>query len=190
MNDINIPWHRYAIITELAIRFKDKGRQFGKTALQKMVYLLQEIYGIDCGYNYAIYTYGPFTDQLFADLDLVELLGGVVISSTSHGFGGYRIEPGEKATDLCKKGESFLLKQDVQSALAKLIEEFAGFSTADLELRSTIVYVARELREKEALPTMTRVCKVTQDVKPRFRYEDIQTAVEELSARSYIQLIP
>ena len=76
---LELPWHRYALIAELAKRFEPVSRQFGKTALQKLVYFLQTIYGVDCGYAYEFYSYGPFASQLLNDLDLVAHFGGVSV---------------------------------------------------------------------------------------------------------------
>ncbi|NLS45772.1 MAG: hypothetical protein GX969_08570, partial [Firmicutes bacterium] len=46
------PWERYGLIVELTGRIQDVSSQFGKTAMQKMVYLLQAVYEVEFGYNY------------------------------------------------------------------------------------------------------------------------------------------
>ena len=38
------PWERYGLIVELTGRIQNVSSQFGKTAMQKMVYLLQVVY--------------------------------------------------------------------------------------------------------------------------------------------------
>ena len=43
---VNIPWNRYALTAELAKRLDGLSPQFGKTALQKVVFFLQEVYGM------------------------------------------------------------------------------------------------------------------------------------------------
>ena len=79
---INTPWHRYALVAELTSRLEGKSPWFGKTALQKLVYILQEAFDVDCGYDFQLYTHGPFTSQLLADLDLAESFGAVTSKST------------------------------------------------------------------------------------------------------------
>ena len=84
---INIPWHRYALIAELTQRLEGKSSQFGKTSLQKMIYLLQELSGVTTNYQFSLYTHGPFTGQLLGDLDLVEALGAVRVQYVISAFG-------------------------------------------------------------------------------------------------------
>ncbi|RKX42659.1 MAG: restriction endonuclease, partial [Thermotogae bacterium] len=137
---INIPWNRYALIVELADRFKERIPKFGKTLLQKMVYLLQEVYGVNCGYRFELYTYGPFSSELLQDLDLVESLGGVTVVPVISGVGGYMILPGEYSELLKKKAESFLSDEKTLSALDNVVKNFGNYLAKDLELRSTIIY--------------------------------------------------
>jgi len=84
---INIPWHRYALIAELTQRLEGKSSQFGKTSLQKIIYLLQELSGVTTNYQFSLYTHGPFTGQILGDLDLVEALGAVRVQYVISAFG-------------------------------------------------------------------------------------------------------
>lgn len=45
--------------------------QFGKTVLQKLVYLLTTIYVVPTGYEHTLYTYGPFSAELASDVETV-----------------------------------------------------------------------------------------------------------------------
>ncbi|MGB4289543.1 MAG: restriction endonuclease, partial [Dethiobacteria bacterium] len=58
------PWERYGLIVELTVRMQAISPQFGKTAIQKMIYLLQAVYTVDYGYEYSFYTYGPYSFDL------------------------------------------------------------------------------------------------------------------------------
>jgi len=48
-------WDQYGLMAELALKLKGVSPQFGKTVLQKLVYILQEIYRVPCGYDYILY---------------------------------------------------------------------------------------------------------------------------------------
>jgi len=48
---LDIPWYRYALIVALAEKMQGKGYWFGKTALQKLVYLLGAIYKVLAAIN-------------------------------------------------------------------------------------------------------------------------------------------
>jgi len=184
---LNIPWQRYALIAELAMRLNNKCPQFGKTVLQKMVYLFQEIFKIDCGYNFELYSYGPFNSQLLNDLDYVEHIGGVTVSHVDYRKGGFQINPGEKVDFFREKGKDFLNSPGVGEALTRLVDEFGGFGASDLELRSTIVYVERELRDQGSIPGVKMVTQVVKNIKPKFSEEDIRATIDELRSKNYFE---
>lgn len=48
-------WDRYALIVDLAARIRKKSN-FGKKALQKLVYLLQELEDVPVGYRFRFFT--------------------------------------------------------------------------------------------------------------------------------------
>ncbi|MCP4157284.1 MAG: hypothetical protein GY757_56765 [bacterium] len=186
--NLNIPWHKYALIIELADRLQKKSPQLGKTVMQKMVYLLQEVFGIDCGYYFEFYTYGPFTSELVHDLDYVEHIGGVKILPVQSQKGGFQISPGEKADILKEKGKAFIEGSKVTSALTTLIDQFGSFGASELELRATIVYVERELKQRGQQPTIAEVAGVVREAKPKFSPDTIKLAIDELSQKSSIRL--
>lgn len=177
--NIDIPWNRYGLISELTSRLKDKCPQFGKTILQKMVYLLQEVYDVKCGYQFDIYTYGPFTSQLLQDLDLVEALKGVRISSVISAVGGYYIEPGERNEELREKAREFL--RDSSEAIDRLIKNFGSSNAKQLELLSTIVYVDRDMKDTGI--SRENLTKMVGDIKPKFSGSEIESAVSILEAK-------
>lgn len=188
-NKLNIPWHRYGLITELAKRLKGKSPQFGKTALQKMIYLLQEAYEIDCGYDFSLYTYGPFSSDVLMDLGFAESAGGIVISHVTSGTGGYLIEPGPRGDMLCARAVDFLQKGEVQNALDRLVEDFGECLARDLELYSTTIYVAQKLsNDKDTSATQAKVAEFVQQVKPRFLANEIKDAIRFLQEKQFIKL--
>jgi uncharacterized protein YwgA len=64
-----ISWNQYGVISKIVAGVQSKTLQFGKTSLEKFIYLLQEAYGVDCGYTFELYTYGPFSSDILMDLD-------------------------------------------------------------------------------------------------------------------------
>jgi uncharacterized protein YwgA len=184
---MDFPWRRYGIIVELTSRAKGICPQFGKTMLQKMIYLLQNLYHIDCGYSFSLYTYGPFSPQILQDLDLVETLKGVVVISVSSRTGGYLILPGEKQDIFLKKAEDFLNESSVKSALDQLIVDFASCSAKDLELKSTIVYVYNEIKESGRV-TRKKILKLVHEIKPHFSETDIGTAEKQLENKGNLEI--
>lgn len=173
-----VPWERYALIAELAQRFERNAIMLGKTSLQKMIFLLQRAFKIDCEYAYTLYNYGPYCPDVARDLDIVEGFRGVLVRYNPS-YGGYDIQPGAANEELRKRGGEFL--QQVSGALEKLIADYGRSSTKDLELRSTIVYMVKPERNDEEL--VGRV----HEVKPHFSLEQISAALQELKERQYLQ---
>src|SRR6266850_259581 len=73
-----IPWHQYAVISYTAAK-AEGGPALGKTAMQKLIYLMQELHRVPVGYRFRLYTYGPYSSDLAEDLTYVEYLGGLTI---------------------------------------------------------------------------------------------------------------
>src|SRR5690242_13151493 len=102
-----ISWERYALIAEIVERFHRANYRLGKTALQKMVFLLQRSFGVDCDYSYILYTYGPYSSDVARDLDVVAGFGGAKIDY-DFSFAGYEIHPGQASDELRHRASSFL----------------------------------------------------------------------------------
>ncbi len=185
---MDIPWNRYALIAELAKRLDDVSPQFGKTALQKLVYFLQEIYEVDCGYDFELYSYGPFESQLLNELDLVEHWGCVSVQSVNEKLGGYRIRPTKSVDSVRDKAAGFLDDMRTKEALDNLIATYGGMTARALELRATTVYVDRDYRAKGKLPSKTSICRLVGQLKPTFSRQEIEQAVNELIERGHIRV--
>lgn len=188
MNKFEYPWKRYALIPELAKRLEGISPQFGKTALQKLVYFLEAIYGVDCGYDFSLYSHGPFDSSLLGDLDLVAHWGCVSVTNATGTLGGYRIEPTDQVDLLREKAVDFLDGERTREALDDLVSTYGGMTARDLELRATTVYVAKGLRDEGEVPEKETVCHHVGQIKPRFSAEEIERAVTELSERGHIEL--
>jgi len=115
-------------------------------------------------------------------------VGAVTIHSVSHMTGGYKILPGEKADIFRKKAEDFLDDERVNTALDKLVEEFGHFRAKELELRSTIVYVVKDLRRNQEKVTKKKLIKLVENLKPRFSRDEIENAVQEMLEKGFIEV--
>ncbi len=185
--NLNIPWKRYGVIVDLARRMESKQSQFGKTALQKMIFILQDVFKIDCGYEFSLHTYGPFSSQIVHDLDFVETSKGVEVQSIGPSS-GYIILPGLEADRLQEKAAEFLNNPEVQNALNRLVEEFGDYSAKDLELISTITYVTKDLSEHNDFPARGEVVQTVKQLKPKFSEDLIDKQIQDLLDNAFIQV--
>jgi uncharacterized protein YwgA len=175
--DAEMSWDRYGLIAEIVERFNAANYRLGKTALQKMIFLLQRSFEVDCDYSYTLYTYGPYSADVARDLDVVAGLGAAQIGY-DFGFAGYEIHPGPAGAELRERAKGFLSK--IGPKLDQLIAEFGGFSAKDLELRSTIVYLSKRGQDKR------KMVEQVHEVKPHFSRTQIEAAVSELEGKGYV----
>ena len=179
------PWqHRYAVIAELAKLYQDKSSWvLGKTALQKLTFFLQEVRGIELGYEYSLYSFGPFSSTLAADLDMADMMDVVDVRYDSS-INGYEIFPGETDVSSGKTAKQWLksVRKDVQA----VFERFGTFGTRQLELRATIAYVAKDAVLRGRTLTDDRLTRIVHDLKPHFNYEMIGDALRQLRQEGFL----
>src|SRR5271155_2624662 len=177
--NLEIPWERYALIAEIVQRFNLANHRLGKTALQKIIFLLQRAFCVDFGYRYTLYTYGPYCADVARDLDIVEGFGGAQVLYDL-GLGGYEIRPGSTNKEIRERSEPSL--KTIGPQLDQLVSAFGRFNAKELELRSTLVYLAK--------PGLTRDGLIQQvhDVKPHFTSQVIDSALQELETAGYVKV--
>jgi uncharacterized protein len=151
----------------------------GRTALMKYMYILQTIRGLPLGYDFSMYSYGPFDSAVLADLDSAEVQNIVDVSPIEFAGGyGFRITPGARADVAKRNAVQFL--SDHEKDLEWLLSVFGKFNSAELELAGTIVYVDREFAKTNYHASIGEITSRANEVKPRFTYEQVHTFVEEL----------
>ena len=181
--ELNFPWERYALIVALARRVQDEGGALGKTALQKLVYFLQVVFGVDVGYEFSLYTYGPFAAELMHDLDVVEVMGGVRVDYDAE-FNRYRISPGPKAAWIENRARAFIAK--ASPAIDQVARDHARSSARDLELYATIVFAQRGMAPGGGARRDEALIHEVHEIKPQFGEAEIGNAIRRLRELGYI----
>jgi len=156
---------RLALINELAKQ--SSSGHIGRTALMKYLYFLQTLRRVPLGYKFSLYSYGPFDSDVLSDLDRAETMGVVSTEPVVFSGGyGYRIRAGKKVSTVGPGALKFVKdsKQDVRW----ILEKFGGFSAAELELTSTIIYVDRESLRGGEKNSLARLAKSVNEIKPHF----------------------
>lgn len=179
---LDLEWQRYGLIIELADRMHSNA-PFGKTALQKLVYFLQELHHVDCDYDFTLYTYGPFSSQLLADLDSVHAMGAVEVEYDL-ATGGYSIKPGPKSETIKKKARHFL--QQYAADIEDVVRRFGRLSAKSLELRATLIYADRDVRSSGKAQSAEELVRVVHDLKPHFDDDTIFNAYRELNEGGFV----
>lgn len=181
---LEFPWERYAVISEIASQLEARGRPLGKTALQKFVYFLQELKDVDVGYEFLLYTYGPFSAQLMQELDITEAMGGVDVDYDPQ-YNAYSIRPGQKPEAIRRRADEFL--RNAGPALEAILDDFGHYGARDLEIRATIVYAERDAKRRGEVLNEGQLRDTVYEIKPHFNPSEIRAAVTELRSKGYIR---
>ena len=186
--NFELPWKQCGVIADLTQRLRGVSPQFGKTALQKMVFLLQEVYKVDVGYSFGFHTFGPFAGELLGDLDFAELMGAVVVKPAEGTYGyGYSIEPGDHIEEYREKAGEFLSQH--RQEIDTLVNEFGTKTAKDLELLTTIVYLNKEIMFDENKMTRAEAVGKIRELKPKFSDADVRLGMDELEQQHQVKLV-
>lgn len=177
-----IPWNQYAVLAYIVREVGGK-TTLGKTALQKIVYLLQEIGRVPIGYQYFFYHHGPYSADLAGDIDFVSTLGGINVSYDSF-INMYSITEGSKIDMLLGKGSDFL--KAYKDKIDRVISDFKGKKAKDLELLSTIVYSVGMAQGESSLSEKELIGQVSA-LKPKFNNVQIEEALAALRGKGYFE---
>ena len=169
---------QYALVAFLAKQVGGANRRLGKKALQKNVHLIQELGGVDAGYHFSFYTYGPYSTGLAGDLDVVAMMGGVKVTyNVSDNY--YLIEPGAATDHMIRKGQEFIDKN--RKAIDQVLQTFGDRLAKDLELVSTAAYLRRHAPAGE-FENEVKLAERVKALKPKYTEQEILTAIREVRA--------
>ncbi len=177
-------WLRIGVLTDLVVRSQTR---LGRTALMKLAYLLQTVKGVPLGYNFRLYTYGPFDEDVLNDLGQAESMQAVVSKMIPFGGGtgyGYEFVAGPSADRVRGRLEDKISKY--QGELQWAIDRFGSLSAADLELLSTIVYADRDSFARAHQGSLDELTKLVLEIKPRFSAEYVRQCIRQLQESELI----
>lgn len=172
-------WTQYAVLSELAGKLGES-HSFGKKAMQKVVYLLQEAASVPLGFRFRFYTYGVFSDGVASALDAVESMGGIEARYDA-AQNAYQLKAGPKAAQICARSSEFF--REYAEELDSLVLFASGMTARTLELISTIVFVARS-DELEQVSDDDELVERVAELKPKFDEGEIRRRIQELRRRS------
>lgn len=177
---------RLALIPTLAE--KAASGHIGRTALMKYMYFLQIVRSVPLGYRFTLYSYGPFDADVLADLANAEMLSAVEAKAVLYPGGyGYEIKPSSKAKWLKDRASKFLKKY--KADLQWVTREFGSYSSAQLELVSTIVYVDREAADERKKIELQELARRVSEVKPHFSNARILQFAQRLSDSGLLRAV-
>jgi len=156
--------------------------------MMKLFYFLQELKGIQLGYDFRLYTYGPFESEVLSDLSAACGRGVITEDAVQYGRGfGYVIAP-------TKRGEEFSNNfqteyPDMAGMVDEVVREFGSFSAGELELRSTIFYVDREAIDSASTFLKQDIADRVHQIKPHFTVATILECIRDMVTNRQLQSI-
>lgn len=174
-------FQRLALLAELSRRAR-----LGRTAIMKLSFFLQESLGVPLGYDFSLYSYGPFDSDVLADITTAERLN-VLKSSVEFypsGSTGYLYSEGSDAKSAKDIASRFLAENEQK--IQWVLTHFGNKNAGELELLSTILFVAKFHNPKD-VPDLVEQVKL---IKPHFSPERIESGFNELVALKILRTRP
>jgi len=159
---------RTLVIGEIARR--KMSAQLGKTALMKLLHLLQDGLGVPLGYRFTLYNYGPYDTEVMSDIDFAQSLGRVSVQYQGPDQ-GYRIEAA---------GDAATLSPEVGKKVGALMTKFGAMTARDLELRSTLLFLSHGYSGDSLIERV-------RDLKPKYSDSETRSALAEMLQVKLIQ---
>ncbi|HYM09630.1 MAG TPA: hypothetical protein VEU62_02795 [Bryobacterales bacterium] len=172
---------RSALIAYLAEQ--SPAKWIGRTALMKYCYFLQVLRAVPLGYNFSLYSYGPFDSAVLSDLGDAEALGIIEETPLLTGY-GYKIRNLVSEDDLHELAGGFL--EEHKADIDWVAQQFGTQSASDLELDSTIIYIDREASEAGVQLPEGLLMQHVRDVKPHFAESEIRRHVLALKQKQLL----
>lgn len=143
MEQITIPTRMIQLLKFIGLA----GSINGKTKLQKMLYLSKQEYGAKLEYDFELYLYGPFSEQISDDLNALSQLNMVLIQENIIGqdLEGFPIV--NRNISLTENGKSFLgtissFDKQIESSFISVLKDWNSKS-----LKEIISYVYSKIKK-------------------------------------------
>ncbi len=174
-------FQKNAVIAFLVYRFESMEGPLciDKAALQRIVYILQEIYSLPLGYDFALYNYGPYCANLTGDMEYTVYIGGIeehYIPGTPAARATI-LKTGSKADSLLEEALDFLKAHPV-SNLDETLLKLGNFESYELDILATLHMIYRELHEGERSREVLLL--KLKEIKPRSHDQAVEKMMEFL----------
>lgn len=165
---------RFTVVLELLHLAK---HPVGKTFLQKAIYVLQDWLNLDLDYDYRLYLYGPYSEDLSDDIEALSETGLIDIVYGTSGYGCN--------IAISEKGNKFLAKHLAtcmvdEGKLYKAIDLVGVSDVRNMELVSTILYIAKTTKDE------AKIVELMEAIKPQFEGEEIIKKVGDLQKEKFL----
>ena len=157
---------RLAVLYELISKFDD----VNKTQMQKLGYFVQQYLDVPAKYQFRMYHYGPYSEELETDMARLRFTGYIDIEPDPQGY-GFHITSSDSPREEWKS-----LIEPHSQMINTVVETFGSRSTNELELAATIHFVKNLMSDRPTDEVLERV----KGLKPKFHEVYIRQIHDEL----------
>ena len=152
----------------------------GKTAMMKFIFILQQAYKVPLGYDYEIYTYGPYSSTVMEDIQLASDFATIDMKVVifPNGHSGYQLNVASETKAAINREQNFL--EAYSEYISEVIQLFGNKTAKELELSSTIIYIYSNYSQNKWDNSMDEVSQSVKRIKPHFDINEIKRDYETL----------
>ena len=161
---------------EVILDILNKKPELGKTAIMKMIFILQNVFGMKLGYSFDIYTYGPYAAEVSEELE--SLIHSDLIDAEAYEYNnswGYKLEISDKG-----KSSKGSLSPDDEKKISDVLLHFGSKTAKELELDSTIIYTRNRYIRNKWGDIKDEIISEVHEIKPHFSIEKIGEEYDKL----------
>jgi uncharacterized protein YwgA len=164
-----------AVLGELIECLGKRGSWTGETHIQKAAYLLSALLGVNLGFEFVLYKYGPYSFELHGELGSLLTDGLVELQFPDPRYGG--------RFHLTSHGEEFRRRfprtvGEYDNQIRILADHVGAKNVAQLERLATAVFLKQEFPNEDR----ERWARRLTEVKPHIPIEEAYLAVQEAEA--------
>lgn len=165
---------RIALLTEVAEQLQSNGSWTGETHVQKSVYLLQDLFGVPCGFDFVLYRHGPFSFDLRDELTAMRADGLLDVLPQPPPYG-----PRLRPTDLSRALRDRLPRTIAmfRETIGCVAQAIGDRNASDLEKVATAWYIW----SREQPQTVNALARRLHQLKPHISVGQATEAVSELT---------
>jgi len=171
---------RYQIVVTLANKLPSVVDRLGKTATQKSIFLLQELYGLEPLYDFEFYNFGVFSRDIAFDLDSAQNMELIEIRPFSTGYG---VEIAAKINSDSPIVSGVEPAENLEAAINNFSDDYPNATLSRLELDSTVVYIDRDVIHRGELIDVENLVSRTIALKPKFQPEEVEESINRLRGK-------
>jgi hypothetical protein len=140
---------RSAIIIALIDRLKERGSWCGETHIQKAIYFLQELAGLQLGYRFVLYKHGPYSFDLNDEITAMRADALVRVEPQPHPYGP-SLAPDDAGRQVERRYARAIAA--CEPALGEVADRLGPLGVVHLERLATALFVSHEAGMPRDLP--------------------------------------